>query len=145
MSRILALTALLLAVLAGCSDDVAPPGPTDTAVVFERSGGLAGVHQRLDVRPDGAARLETGVSKVKVKRFKLSQAELNRLRAARDRVDFESLRPRYEPKQTIYDGVASSVMVDGRKVTVLTEGGPPAELADFIAVCASIADSHAPR
>jgi hypothetical protein len=151
MRRILPLTALLLAFLAGCSNgeggttisEPPAPGPSDTIVVFERSGGLAGVHQRLDVRPDGAARLETGVSDVQVRRFRLSKGELDRLRAARERVDFASLERRYEPDQTIYDGVASTIRADGYEVTVLTEGGPPPELADLIAACGQIVEAHA--
>ena len=141
---------LTAALLAACSSDdggttiTEPrvPGPTDTLAVFERVGGIAGVHQRLDVRPDGAARIETGVTKVDAKRFRLTPGELDGLRAARDRVDFSELKKSYSPPQVIADGVASTVRVDGREVTVFTEGNPPPELARLIAVCAGIVDQH---
>ena len=141
---------LTAALLAGCSSDdggttiTEPrlPGPTDTLVVFERAGGIAGVHQRLDVRPDGGARIESGITNVDPKRFKLTPAELDGLRAARDRVDFSKLKKSYAPPQVIADGVASTVRADGHEVTVFTEGDPPPELARLIAVCGGIVDQH---
>jgi hypothetical protein len=151
MRRLAPIFLLLAALVAGCSDDGGGgtaiseprvPGPSDTVLVFERSGGIAGVHQRLDVRPDGAARIESGVTKVDVSRFKLTPSELDGLRAARDRVDFANLKKSYAPPQVIADGVASTVRVDGREVTVFTEGDPPPELARLIAVCAGIVDQH---
>ena len=148
--RRLAPILLTAALLAGCSSDdggttiTEPrvPGPTDTLVVFERVGGIAGVRERLDVRPDGAARIESGFTKVEAKRFKLTPAELDGLRAARDRVDFSKLEKQYGPEQPVADGIASTVTVDGRESTVLTEGDPPPELARLIAVCAGIVDQH---
>lgn len=141
---------LSIAVLGGCSggdgatttSEPRVPGPTDTVVVYERVGGIAGVHQRLDVRPDGAARITTGVVKPESKRFKLSPGELDGLRAARERVDFDKLEKSYSPPQVIADGVASTVRAGGREVTVFTEGDPPPELARLIAVCAGIVDQH---
>jgi hypothetical protein len=150
MRRLLAPLPLLLALLAGCSDDgggttiTEPrvPGPTDTIVVYERVGGIAGVRQRLDVRPDGAARIETGFGKVDVKRFKLTPEELDGLRAARDRVDFAELKKSYGPELPVADGIAETITTDGHEVTVLTEGDPPPELARLIAVCGGIVDQH---
>jgi hypothetical protein len=153
MRRILPLAALLIALMAGCgSDDGSTtsaeprvPGPSDSVVVFERSGGIDGRHQRLIVRPDGAARVESGGMPVQIKRFKLSAQELTYLRAARDHVDFTNLEKSYGPEQPVADGIASTVRVDGNEVTVLTEGDPPAEVEDLITTCAGIVTQHAPR
>ena len=141
---------LTAALLAGCSGghdgttitEPRVPGPTDTLVVFERTGGIAGIHQRLDVRPDGAARIESGVTKVEARRFRLTPEELDGLRAARDRVDFSGLEKQYGPEQPVADGFASTITTDGREVTVLTEGDPPPELERLITVCAGIVDQH---
>jgi hypothetical protein len=148
LAPIIAVVAVLI--VSGCSDDgggttiTEPrvPGPTDTIVVFEQVGGIAGVRERLDVRPDGAARIESGAGKVEVKRFKLTPGELDGLRAARDRVDFSKLEKQYGPEQPVADGVASTITTDDGEVTVLTEGDPPPELARLIAVCAGIVDQH---
>jgi hypothetical protein len=148
LAPIIATVAVLIA--SGCSSDdggttiTEPrvPGPTDTLVVYELTGGIAGIHERLDVRPDGAARIESGFGKVEVKRFKLTASELDGLRAARERVDFTKLEKQYGPDQPVADGVAETITADGYEVTVLTEGDPPPELARLIAVCAGIVDQH---
>jgi|SRR4051794_30187786 len=149
MKRI-AIALLAAVLLAGCgSDDGATtsrdprvPGPTDTLLTFERSGGLAAVQHRLAVRPDGAVRLDSGFTDIKTKRFKLTDEELNGLRAAREGVDFSTLDKSYGPEQPVADGIATTIRADGREVTVLTEGDPPPELARLIAVCAGIVDQH---
>jgi hypothetical protein len=146
----LAPIVLTVVLLAGCSSDdggttiTEPrvPGPTDTVLVFERVGGIAGVRQRLDVRPDGAARIESGATTADVKRFKLTPAELDGLRAARNRVDFSKLEKQYGPEQPVADGVASTITTDDGEVTVLTEGDPPPQLERLIVVCAGIVDQH---
>jgi hypothetical protein len=146
-----ALALIAVVLLAGCGDDhdktpeSRVPGPTDTLVVFERVGGIAGVRQRLDVRPDGAARLTSGVSAPEVKRFQLSPGELDGLRAAREHVDFDGLKRHYGPELPVADGVAVTLTVDGRQVTVLTEGDPPPELERLIRVCVGIVEVHARR
>jgi hypothetical protein len=153
MRRILAPTALLLALVAGCSSDgggntnTEPrvPGPTDTLVVYERSGGVAGIRERLAVRPDGAARLETGGAKLEVKRFDLDPGELDGLRPAVDAVDFAQLEPQYGDEPPPPDTFATSVTGDGRTVLVLYEGNPPAELRRLMNVCAGLVQVHRRR
>ena len=147
------MTLAAAALLAGCggSDDdqttTEPrvPGPTDTIVVYERVGGIAGIREHLRVRPDGAARLETSGATLKVRRFQLSEDELNGLRGARDGVDFAAVESEYGPKQPVADGFATTVTADGRAVTVLTEGVPPPELERLIDICAGIVEGHVPR
>src|SRR5215217_2914233 len=150
--RRLAPILLIAALLAGCSSDdggttiTEPrvPGPTDTLVVFERVGGIAGVRERLDVRPHGAARVTAGGPTLKARRFELNPAELDALRSARDKVDFASLKRSYDSGVPIADGFVTTVMADGRSVKVSTEGDPPDELARLLAVCAGIVTAHAP-
>ncbi len=154
--RRIALTLATAVLLSGCGsggDDTsttAPPeprvpGPTDTVVVYERSGGIAGIRERLAVRPDGAARLETGGAKLEVKRFDLDPAELDGLRAAVDGVEFAQLEPRYGEEPPPPDTFATTVAAEGRTVTVLHEGDPPAELRRLINVCAGLVQVHRRR
>jgi hypothetical protein len=153
--RRIAIALAAASLLAGCGDgyggddsttgEPRVPGPTDTLVVYERTGGIAGVRERLAVRPDGAARLETGGATLEVVRFRLNGSELEGLRAAREGVDFAKLEGQYGPKQPIADGFATSLTADGRQVTVLTEGKPPRELQRLVDVCAGLVQVHARR
>jgi hypothetical protein len=147
LATVLALAASVIP--AACGDDAIHdpppwprvPGPANTIVVYERTGGIAGIRERLAVRPDGAARLETGYPSgpgYKVKRFELSPVELDDLRSARDAVEFAELDDEYAPDQPVADGFATAITAEGREVTVLTEGDPPAELEHLIEVCARL-------
>src|SRR5215212_5191420 len=152
MATILA-AAVAIAAATGCGDgdgdstttEPRVPGPTDTIVVYERTGGIAGMHERLAVRPDGAARIDASGPDTKVARFKLTASELDGLRAARDKVDFATLKRTYGPEIAVADGFTTKLTADGRTVTVLTEGRPPPELQRLVAVCAGIVQVHAPR
>jgi hypothetical protein len=153
--RRIALTLAAAVLLSGCGsgydDMTAPPreprvpGPTDTLVVYERSGGVAGIRERLAVRPDGAARLETGGAKLEVQRFDLDPAELEGLRAAVDAVDFAQLEPRYGEEPPPPDTFATTVAAEGRTVAVLHEGDPSAELRRLMNVCAGLVQVHRRR
>ena len=143
------------ALVAGCGDGYGSddstsgeprvPGPTDTIVVYERTGGVAGIRERLAVRPGGAARLETGGAKLEVKRFELDPSELDGLRAARERVDFAKLESSYGSEPPPPDTFATSVTGDGRRVTVIYGGEPPPELRRLLQVCAGLVQVHARR
>ena len=152
MNRIALILATAALTAAGCGSgdggttisEPRVPGPTDTLVVYKRTGGIAGVQERLYVRPDGAARIEVGGFKPKATRFRLDPAELSRLRDARDAVDFAKLKPRYGDAYRVADGFETTVAADGRTVTVYTLGEPPPELDQLIAVCGEIVKAHAP-
>jgi hypothetical protein len=155
MRRLAPILAITTALLAGCSEgeggttitEPTLPGPTDSLVVYERTGGIAGIREYLAVRPDGVARVETGYPGPgsKVMRVELTPSELDGLRKARDAVDFASLDAEYGPDQQIADGFATSIRADGREVTVLTEGDPPPELQRLMSVSAGLVEVHARR
>jgi hypothetical protein len=149
--RRLVLTTLASIALLGCGDsgdeetgtgETRVPGPTDTLVVYSRSGGVAGVRERLAVRPDGAARVESGG---RARRVDLGPAELDGLRVARDRVDFAKLDTRYGKEPPPPDTFAETVTADGRTVSLIEGGQPPPELQRLLSVCAGIVARYAPR
>jgi hypothetical protein len=125
----LARLALLLTVAAiGCggeersttTDESRVPGPSDNLVVYERTGGVAGIQERVLVRPDGAVRVETGPpSDRQVRRFDLKPGELDDLRGAVAQADFPGLDSQYGTDPPPNDAFERSITADGRTVRVL--------------------------
>jgi hypothetical protein len=149
-----ALLALALAValmlVAGCgnesrqttTDSSRIPGPNDTLVVYDKSGGEAGMRQRLAVRPDGAARIETNDG---VARVDLRPEELDAVRRTVDAAFGAQLEPVYGKEPPPLDSFVTTVLVDTRRVRVLPGGKPPRELQELISVCAAIVRRYEPR
>ena len=152
MTRLLALvTALAAAVaLAACGEDRTPdtdatrvPGPTDTLVVYERTGGEEGARERIDVRPDGAARI---TDRDKSKRVKLSIGELNSLQHARMDVDFDRLDSTYgDSSQVVLDAYETTLSSDGRSNKILHDARVPRELERLRATSAMLLEKYRPR
>jgi hypothetical protein len=147
--RRLVLTTLASMALIGCggsgddgTGETRVPGPTDTLVVYARSGGIAGVRERLAVRPDGAARVERGG---RARRVQLTAAELQRVRDAANAVDPDRLESRYGPEPPPADGFVMAVTAGGRTSQVVSGGTPPAELSRLMDVCAGLVQKYAPR
>ena len=85
--------AVLLTLLAAsaCAGD----GQAANALVeYERSGGIAGFSDRLEVHPDGRAEIETRRLK-RPKKVRLPRRQLRRLDAALRRAGFDELRADY--------------------------------------------------
>src|SRR5215204_6109220 len=113
------LLAVLIAAptLAACGEDRTPetdtsrvPGPTDTIVIYQRTGGEEGARERLDVRPDGAAGI---TDHDKSARTMLTPGELDSLQHARMDVDFEHLAGSYGPKPPLADASETTLMSNG--------------------------------
>lgn len=151
MKRTAVLLALVAAALpiAACGETRTPetdatrvPGPTDTLIVYERTGGEEGARERLDVRPDGAARVTERNRSVRVD---LGEQELERLRSARDAVDFTHLEPRYASGSPVLDGYETQLTADGRTVTIGHESRVPQGLERLRAACAALFERYRPR
>ena len=149
--RWIAITLLAAVLIAGCGsesgddgdDGSRVPGPSDALVVYERTGGEGGVRERLQVRPDGAARVGT---RSKSARVQLTPVELDGLRKAVDELSDVTLDPLYGDEQTAAtDTFATTAIVDNRRTRVVHGGDPPAELERLLSVCAGIVEQHAPR
>ena len=90
--------------------DAADSWPSDLQIAFTWSGGFVGRDDRLDIRPDGAARLTTRNG---VKRFQLTPAKLAELQRLVKDADLANVKPIKEP-QGVADGFLFSIVYDGQ-------------------------------
>jgi hypothetical protein len=121
--------------LAACGDDAKQKdpgrvvvGPSDLQIAFTWSGGFVGRDDRLDIRPDGAARLTTRTT---TKRFDLTPSELDQLRHLIGKADIENAPQPKEP-QGVADGFLYTIAYDGRTIT-WGDGGeaPPPGISEL--------------
>ncbi len=75
----------------------APGPPAAESIVYSKSGGVAGIAQRIEIEADGAATVETGYSDPKVEAFRLPEAELATINKALDDAGFEEIEVSGEP------------------------------------------------
>jgi hypothetical protein len=89
-----ALTALLGAFAGGCGSDSDDPATADGPLVtYERSGGFAGVSERLEIDSDGSARLSLGQPDPAEQAFAIGDSELSKLRSDLRAADFAAIDP----------------------------------------------------
>lgn len=79
MWKLLPLLALA-ALAAGCGDDDEPTrsGSGET-ITYSRTGGIAGISERVTIEPDGAAKLEVGYQDPAIAEFTVSGDDLEKL------------------------------------------------------------------
>src|SRR5690349_9411208 len=97
------------------------PGPSDLQIAFEWSGGFVGRDDRLDIRPDGAARLTHRNGAI---RFQLSPAELAKLRTLIGAADIKNA-PQPKAPQGVADGFLYAITYDGTTISWGDGGDPP--------------------
>lgn len=117
-------TALLGVLLAAL---VATPARATTLVRWERTGGFAGLHQRMTVRTDGRARVVSGRGG-HLRRFRLTRAQRRGLRNALRTARLADCAPLYKPRHPVADGITEVVTAGGRSVEVRTGADPPRRL-----------------
>ncbi len=125
------MTSVALAVAAiavsGCgSGDTTTTTDPDLAgplVVYQRSGGIAGVDEKLDVERDGSASVSTGGVEPAHSSFRLSDAELKELSAELDAADFGAVTT--SGPSSCADCFVESVATGGRTTTIVAEVEPP--------------------
>ena len=101
MTRTARLCLLLPTLLiAGCGSSsqettagsTSTPAGSQALVIYSKTGGIAGIHERLSVEPSGVATVSQGLpAEAKTKIFKLTAAELASLRRTLDAADLASL------------------------------------------------------
>jgi hypothetical protein len=103
----------------------APAGAATRLVRYDVSGGIAGVSKRLVVDRDGNTRQSGDTTR----RFKVSEAQLRRLKRELEAARFGSLEQSYEPETPVYDGTTQSVRYKGFEVDVSSGADVPDRLA----------------
>jgi hypothetical protein len=98
MTRVLpaiAVAAALAVPGCGADDETAPdpPGGDGPLVVYTKSGGVAGLYERLVVARDGSAAVEVGYRQPLRESFELEAAELDRLSELLAAADFGGANP----------------------------------------------------
>jgi hypothetical protein len=103
----------------------APAGAATRLVRYDVGGGIAGVSERLVVDRDGSARQSGDTTR----RFRVSAAQLRRLKHELEAARFGSLKRSYRPDVPVSDGTTQSVRYKGFEVSVSTGADVPDRLA----------------
>jgi hypothetical protein len=142
---------LMALVIAGCGGSSGGQGTTSTTattaptppgrlVDFRQSGGVAGLLNHLVVQDDGSARLETGPD-ARPTTFRLSQADLRRVRQALEAAHIETLKSDYSNDPPIPDDFGYGITYKGRTVST-ADTRAPRQLRDALSVLSEIARRH---
>jgi hypothetical protein len=132
----LAAIAIAVGILgAGCGGDDETSTASDPAgplVVYQRSGGIAGVTEKLQVERDGSVTVNAGAVDPQRASFRLSDAELQDLSAELDAADFGAVST--PGPSACADCFIESVDTGGRAVTIVAEiNQPPESVATALA------------
>jgi hypothetical protein len=93
------LAAVALGLIGGCGEDEgeapdSPSPPSDGPLVeYSRTGGIAGIDERLRIEADGAATYAVGAPEPRRRSFALSETELEELNGLLDEVALDALEP----------------------------------------------------
>lgn len=93
VGRLLIPLLLAAAAVAGCGDDEGggkPTGDPGGAIVYTRSGGIAGAPLKLTIEPGGSATVEAGIEGDRAS-FELEPDRLDRLHADLEAADLDSV------------------------------------------------------
>jgi hypothetical protein len=92
---VVAVTLLICPATVGCGDDDDRRSPSgdQELLSYTRSGGIAGVSERLVIAADGSATLRIGFGDPDERRFELDSAQLERLRDLLAAADFAGVGP----------------------------------------------------
>jgi hypothetical protein len=123
-----------VAAVGGCGSDDSSTPRDERAVflVYEKTGGVAGVDQELRCHRDGQCELIDSVTPGTEPQAFLSADELGRLRETFEDAGFEGLDSSYPAPQPGSDYFSYRIAYEGKTVTTETTGVPP-ELEPVIA------------
>ncbi len=129
-----AVLALVLTLgVTACSDETTPaqgdPGTPRTLLTYQRSGGFAGLAQRLEVLSDGTATIEgTGG---KSSEFEVSDERVRQLTDTLEDIDWA--RAADEPENTVCaDCFIYDIAYEGRRVSTTAIGNSGRELRELL-------------
>jgi len=133
------VVALMLMLGLTACDDTAPakvgPGPPQMLLTYQRSGGLAGLTQMVEVLTDGTATLEgTGG---KLNRFEISDERMRQLTVTLEGIDWA--RADDEPANTMCaDCYVYDIAYEGRRMSTTALGNSGRELRDLLTLINTI-------
>jgi len=137
-----------LAAVGGCGDDETEPAPGGGGggdatlagdLTYTRGGGIAGRADRLVVRPDGSATLETRRGGTRT--LKLSESELSKVAAELRRANLPELPPESVADPPAPDAFAHRVVYQGTTVTA-DDPSMPARLRGLVGTLARVVQAH---
>jgi hypothetical protein len=134
--------------VAGCGsdpgDDSAPENPQAAGplVVYEKTGGVAGVRERLEVRGDGAALLSVGYQPPVIRRFELDESDLDRLRELLAEADFAGVDP--GPGIGCADCFQYEIEYEGTTTAFAEIAGIPDSVGELVTELGGIVEAHSP-
>lgn len=146
---ILCLAAVAL-FAAGCGSSAEPgdsDGPVQTdgsLVTYSRTGGVAGLDERLRINPDGTATLAYGEPVDTEREFELTSAERERITSLLEEADFDSMPANPGPTGCA-DCFVYTVEYGGESVTYDDVAEPSASIAALVAALGELTDSHQPQ
>jgi hypothetical protein len=128
------VAAVALAITAvGCGDEAGnepAPAPDVETITYSKTGGIAGVSERLVIEPDGAAVLKVGYMDPAVVEFDVPEAQLEELTETFDEVGFSELQSPTEDSGCadcfLYDVTLGDQSVAGDDINVGIAGRPSA-------------------
>jgi hypothetical protein len=116
---------VILLVLAACLTGAAS-AEAKQLTRYAVGGGIAGRADKLVISTGGTA-TQTGSSGDH--RFRLSTRQLRALKSDLKAARFSSLKRRYRPSRTVFDGIGQSVTYRGKTVSVSSGASYPKRLA----------------
>ena len=116
-----------------CVAALAPVATAEAAqlVRYGSGGGLAGRSMELVISAGGTA-VQTDRNEGDEKKFKISLKQLHALKRELKAAKFSTLKRRYEPEQTVFDGTSTGVTYKGKTVVVTSGGNPPERLTKVL-------------
>jgi len=106
----IAFLAVSIAVISGYYYFVLKPKPIITGILWQRSGGFAGLDETLEIEPDGSVTLYSYL--LGEKEFTLSEAEWNNLLSVIENSGFTGFEELYEPGSGVADFFTYSLAVE---------------------------------
>ena len=144
----LLVLAAVAALLAGCGSDDEPSDDTPVLtngalVTYTRTGGVAGLDERLRIDPDGGATIAYGEPVDSERSFDLTEAELDRVNSLLETADFGSMPANPEPTGCA-DCFVYTVEHGGDSVTYDDATEPSPSIAELVAALGELTDQHQP-
>ena len=137
------LIAALTLVACGSDDEPAPKQPdSGPLVTYERSGGIAGVVERLRIDGDGQAMLERGIEGA-ASSFQVPASELETLESELEAAEFDEVE-RAPDDMVCADCFIYGIEYGGHQTTLGDLDQPPPSVAAVLVHLGELAADHQP-